>query len=112
MIRILSLLLLCVFAAACSPGGDKPKEAASAQASGSYERGPNNGRLLRDGDFALEVTIYETNAPHITGSTPIVTASQSPPLMLPQRSSSPVWMARSTNSRSGQKATIWSAAVK
>lgn len=63
MIRILSLLLLCVLAAACSPGGDKPKEAASAQASGSYERGPNNGRLLRDGDFALEVTIYETNAP-------------------------------------------------
>ncbi|MDF5908768.1 hypothetical protein P4132_21330 [Pseudomonas aeruginosa] len=45
------------------PGGDKPKEEASAQASGSYERGPNNGRLLRDGDFALEVTIYETNAP-------------------------------------------------
>lgn len=33
MIRILSLLLLCVLAAACSPGGDKPKEAASAQAS-------------------------------------------------------------------------------
>jgi len=63
MIRILSLLLLCVFAAACSPGGDKPKEEASAQASGSYERGPNNGRLLRDGDFALEVTIYETNVP-------------------------------------------------
>jgi membrane fusion protein, heavy metal efflux system len=28
-----------------------------------YERGPNNGRLLRDGDFALEVTIYETNVP-------------------------------------------------
>lgn len=63
MIRFLSLLLLCVFAAACSPGGDKPKGEASAQASESDERGPNNGRLLRDGDFALEVTIYETNAP-------------------------------------------------
>nr|WP_300975717.1 hypothetical protein [Yoonia sp.] len=33
------------------------------QATEDYERGPNNGRLLRDGDFALEVTIYETNAP-------------------------------------------------
>ncbi len=63
MIRILSLLLLCVLATACGPGGDKSKEEASVQASGSYERGPNNGRLLRDGDFALEVTIYETNAP-------------------------------------------------
>ena len=63
MIRLLSLLLPCLFATACSPGSDKPKEAASAQVSGSHERGPNNGRLLRDGDFALEVTLFETNAP-------------------------------------------------
>ena len=63
MIRMLFLLLPCVCVAACSPGGDRPKEAASAQASGSHERGPNNGRLLRDGDFALEVTLFEGNAP-------------------------------------------------
>lgn len=106
MIRILSLLLLCVFAAACSPGGDKPKEEASAQASGSYERGPNNGRLLRDGDFALEVTIYETNAPRTTGYLPTATASLSPPPMLLRPSSSPAWMARSTNSRSRRRTTI------
>lgn len=28
-----------------------------------FERGPHRGRLLRDGDFALEVTIYETGVP-------------------------------------------------
>lgn len=28
-----------------------------------YERGPNRGRLLRDGDFAMEVTIFETGVP-------------------------------------------------
>ncbi|MCH7822364.1 MAG: efflux RND transporter periplasmic adaptor subunit [Proteobacteria bacterium] len=28
-----------------------------------FERGPHNGRLLRDGDFALEVTIFETGVP-------------------------------------------------
>jgi membrane fusion protein, heavy metal efflux system len=42
--------------AACSdaPGA----EMAEAEA-GEYERGPHNGRMLRDGDFALEVTIFE-----------------------------------------------------
>lgn len=42
--------------AACS---DAPSgETAEAEA-GEYERGPHNGRMLRDGDFALEVTIFE-----------------------------------------------------
>lgn len=35
-------------------------EAAGAEA---FERGPHGGRLLRDGDFALEVTIFETGVP-------------------------------------------------
>ncbi len=30
---------------------------------GDYERGPHNGRLLRDGDFALEMTIFESGVP-------------------------------------------------
>jgi len=37
--------------------GDSAKEAQD------FERGPHNGRLLRDGDFALEVTIFETGVP-------------------------------------------------
>lgn len=28
-----------------------------------FERGPHRGRLLRDGDFAIEVTIFETGVP-------------------------------------------------
>ncbi len=28
-----------------------------------YERGPHNGRLLRDGSFAVEITIFETGVP-------------------------------------------------
>lgn len=28
-----------------------------------FERGPHNGRLLRDGDFSLEITIFETGVP-------------------------------------------------
>lgn len=28
-----------------------------------YERGPNNGRLLEDGDFAIELAIFETGVP-------------------------------------------------
>ena len=28
-----------------------------------YERGPHGGRMLRDGDFAVEVTIYEPDIP-------------------------------------------------
>ena len=28
-----------------------------------FERGPNNGRMLRDGDFAVEMTIFEDGVP-------------------------------------------------
>jgi cobalt-zinc-cadmium efflux system membrane fusion protein len=34
-----------------------------APAQEAFERGPHRGRLLRDGDFALEVTIFETGVP-------------------------------------------------
>jgi len=30
---------------------------------GDYERGPHGGRLLREGDFALEITIFEAGRP-------------------------------------------------
>ena len=38
-------------------------ETAAEEAEEEYERGPNGGRLLRNGDFALEVTIYESGVP-------------------------------------------------
>lgn len=39
------------------PAGDHGAAAAD------FERGPHRGRLLRDGDFALEVAIFETGVP-------------------------------------------------
>jgi len=35
----------------------------AAQEQEAFERGPHNGRLLRDGAFALEITIFETGVP-------------------------------------------------
>ena len=35
----------------------------AAQGQEAFERGPHNGRLLRDGAFALEITIFETGVP-------------------------------------------------
>lgn len=32
-------------------------------AAADFERGPHRGRLLRDGEFALEITIFETGVP-------------------------------------------------
>lgn len=51
-----SLLALSVGLAAC---GDRGPSDGEEVAEGDYERGPHRGRMLRDGDFALEVTIYE-----------------------------------------------------
>lgn len=53
-----SLLALAVGVSGCGQGGSSDPAEAEAEA-GEYERGPHNGRMLRDGDFALEVTIFE-----------------------------------------------------
>lgn len=60
------LVFLAMLLAAA--GCDDPQRDASAgehapAGSQEYERGPHNGRLLRDGDFALEITIYESGVP-------------------------------------------------
>jgi len=38
-------------------------EAAAEEGADDYERGPHGGRLLRDGDFALEITIFTSRVP-------------------------------------------------
>ncbi len=38
-------------------------EHADAAAIAEFERGPHRGRMLRDGDFALEITIFEEGVP-------------------------------------------------
>jgi membrane fusion protein, heavy metal efflux system len=57
------LILTTVALGACSDrAAREPAEGAHATAD-AFERGPHNGRLLRDGPFALEVTVYETGVP-------------------------------------------------
>lgn len=57
--RLAAVMLACAVFAAC---GQKPaSEPAGEQAAplADYERGPHHGRMLRDGDFAVEMTIFE-----------------------------------------------------
>ena len=65
--RILSLSLFLVMPlTACGEGsGTKNATAAEAEApaAGDYERGPHNGRMLRNGNFALEMTVFEDGVP-------------------------------------------------
>ena len=67
MTRLASSVLLFLLLAACGGGAGTTAPGAGgeadAPAADEYERGPHRGRMLRDGDFALEVTIFETNVP-------------------------------------------------
>jgi len=55
-----ALLLLT----ACGESSAPPEEAGHGEApAADFERGPHNGRLLRDGDFAIEVTVFEDGVP-------------------------------------------------
>lgn len=58
----LAIVLLLVLAAC---GAEAPPAApeGEAEAALDYERGPHNGRMLRSGNFALEVTIFEDGVP-------------------------------------------------
>ncbi len=65
MLKQTVLMALCVLAAAC---GENPASFSADAGHGEapaaeMERGPNNGRLLRDGDFVLELAIFETGVP-------------------------------------------------
>ena len=51
-------LLGCGGANTAAPAEDHGEAAAA-----DYERGPHNGRMLRDGDFAVEMTIFEDGVP-------------------------------------------------
>ena len=49
--------------AACGESVPVEKPAEGLAAAAEFERGPHRGRMLREGDFALEVTLFETNVP-------------------------------------------------
>ena len=56
-------LLIALPLAACGDKTENTKSEHEAPAAGEYERGPHNGRMLRDGDFALEMTVFEDGVP-------------------------------------------------
>lgn len=60
--RLAAALLLIAPLAACGGEAEKPAEG-EGKAASEYEKGPHNGRMLRDGDFAIEVTIFEDGQP-------------------------------------------------
>jgi cobalt-zinc-cadmium efflux system membrane fusion protein len=59
-------IVMALAVVACSPepqeNGETPVAEAEAAAA-DYPRGPNNGRLLSDENFALELAIFETGVP-------------------------------------------------
>ncbi len=62
----LALLLChlgCAALAACGDAVRTHGGRANLPRPADFERGPHNGRLLRDGDFSLEVTIFEDGVP-------------------------------------------------
>lgn len=56
---LLAATLACFFVAACDDKSTSLSQDAHDVAEAEYERGPHRGRMLRDGDFALEMTIFE-----------------------------------------------------
>ena len=55
-----ALMLSLPLAACGTETAEADKEGAAAA---EYERGPHNGRMLRNGNFAIEVTIFEEGVP-------------------------------------------------
>lgn len=59
--HILPALLAVMPLAACGSGADQP--AGEQGEASAPEKGPHNGRMLRDGDFALEMAVFEDGVP-------------------------------------------------
>ena len=59
----LAALLMIVPLAACGGGAETPSEEGGT--AGEPEKGPNRGRMLRDGPFAVEMTIFEDGVPPV-----------------------------------------------
>ena len=58
-----AVLLLAAPLAGCDQfAPPKPAQAQEKKAEAEYERGPHKGRMLRAGDFAVEITIFEEGA--------------------------------------------------
>lgn len=62
IIRLILTAVVASLLAACGGSNPTPQAAEShdAPVAAEFERGPHRGRMLRDGDFAIEVTIFES----------------------------------------------------
>ena len=61
---LIALIGVLIVAAGCeAPSSTDSGHGHETAAEEDYERGLHNGRMLRDGDFALEITIFETGVP-------------------------------------------------
>jgi cobalt-zinc-cadmium efflux system membrane fusion protein len=60
-----NLIIALTAALLLSAGCESPSstDTSHAVAEDDYERGPHNGRMLHDGNLALEITIFETGVP-------------------------------------------------
>jgi membrane fusion protein, heavy metal efflux system len=64
MNKLIAILLAIALVAGCGANHESADEHGHGHEAGeASERGPHNGRLLRQGDFALELAIYETGVP-------------------------------------------------
>lgn len=61
LIPVLTALLAAMPLTACGGGAEQP--AGEHGETAAPEKGPHNGRMLRDGDFALEMTVFEDGVP-------------------------------------------------
>ena len=62
-VALAATLCIALPLAACGSGSSVEAKAEGEAAEGDYERGPHNGRMLRDGKFAIELTIFEDGVP-------------------------------------------------
>jgi cobalt-zinc-cadmium efflux system membrane fusion protein len=62
-VHLLCLALTLGFLAACGEATPSNPPLEEAVDPGDYERGPNNGRMLIEDDFAIELAIFETGVP-------------------------------------------------
>lgn len=63
LVALAAALTLALPLTACGQGSPSAELEGEEKPAEEYERGPHNGRMLRDGDFALEVTIFEEGVP-------------------------------------------------
>ncbi len=64
LIKLLSIVFLGILLSACSGSDNESASGSHGEMAGAeVEKGPRNGRMLHDGDFSLELAIFETGVP-------------------------------------------------